>query len=214
MVLKDDYGKQLIEINEEEFIYRRRLRKIFIKRSDIRSILYDNDFFGILTYKGKIYSLGIGSLLFSQRNKLEELRNLLNKENILFNYTKDNNKDRFSITSLIYFIMIFLGGDKDKLVIAFMIILIVILIYQKIYETKVFFNLDKDEFEINRLKRTIRYGKDEVGKINLRKYYNEIYSIEFKKNKKKYEILFKGGPYLIKIYNLSLPTIFNQNIEH
>lgn len=87
MVLKNDYNKVIIQLTNDEFIYKSIFRRVKIKKSDIRSVFYDEGYLGILTYSGRIYSLSLGSLLWSERNKLEDLRKELNKENILFDYT-------------------------------------------------------------------------------------------------------------------------------
>ena len=84
MRLKNEYGSEFILLDEENLIYRRKFRKITIKRNEIRSVFYDENILGILTDSGKIYSLNITHLLFSERKKLEELRLEINKENIIF----------------------------------------------------------------------------------------------------------------------------------
>lgn len=86
MVLVNDYGKVILEVNENEIIYKKLLKKYIIKKCDIRSLYYDETTLGVLCYNGKIYSLNITSLLFSERKKLEELYEKLNKENILFSF--------------------------------------------------------------------------------------------------------------------------------
>lgn len=214
MVLKDDYGKDIIKLNSDEFIYKCGLRKIVIKKSDIRSLFYDNDMLGILTYEGKIHSLSITSLLFSERVKLEELRNELNKENILFNFTKSNPEKFLILISFINILNLSFNNNKHMIFIIIIILVIILFfIYEKLFNTKVLFNIDKDEFEITRLKKTIIYSKYEVDKIQLKKYTNELYLIEFKKNKNKYKILFRENPYLMKIYNVSLSKLFDARIK-
>ena len=213
MVLKSDYGKKLIELSEEEFIYKSGLRKVVIKRDNIRSIFHDNEILGILTYDGKIYSLSLGSLLFSERSKLEELRQELNKEKILFNYTNTNNGAYLMPIWFINIINITPSNYKYIMGIILIIILILLLRYGRLLNTKVLFNIDKEQFEIIRRNKTIKYNKYEVDKLKFKKYNNQMYSIEFSKNKNKYNILFKDNPYLIKIYDVSLQKLFSQNRE-
>ncbi len=84
MKFKDDYGKDILILDEENLIYKNFFRKIVIKRSDIRSVFYDENILGVLSYSGKIYSLNIVHLLFSERKKLEELRLKLSEANLFF----------------------------------------------------------------------------------------------------------------------------------
>jgi hypothetical protein len=206
MVLKNDYGKEFIKVNENEIIYKGILRKCIIKRADIRSVFYDESILGILTYSGKIYSLNINSLLFSERSKLEELRQELSKENILFNYTKYVANNAYS--SLIFFINpIIKNLDKIEVKLIILILIIVFIAY-KVFYINIIFNIDKEEFEIIKRNSTIKYKKYQVDKINLKKYTNDIYMIEFEKDRKKYNLLFRGNPYLMKIYNVSLVKLF------
>lgn len=63
MVLKDDFNKELLIIDEETLIYKTCLRKIKIKRKDIRSIFYSENILAVLNYSGKIYCLIIQELI-------------------------------------------------------------------------------------------------------------------------------------------------------
>ena len=84
MKFKDDYGKDILILDEENLIYKGFLRRKTIKREDIRSVFYDENILGVLSYSGKIYSLNIVHLLFSERKKLEELRLKLSETNLFF----------------------------------------------------------------------------------------------------------------------------------
>lgn len=211
MVLKNENNKVIIELNEDELIYKRFFRRIKIKKSNVRSVFYDESFLGILTYSGKIYSLNISSLLWSENGKLEELRKELNKENILFDYTNVK-----VIRSYFPFYLIFLPMLNVDLEIELKIILLLICIIGILYSKSMprnnntVFNIDKDELEIVRLKRLQKYKRHEIDKIELKRYFDEVTTIEFKKNENKFVIYFKDTPYLIKIYNLSLIKLFKQ----
>lgn len=211
MVLKNENNKVIIELNEDELIYKRFFRRIKIKKSNVRSVFYDESFLGVLTYSGKIYSLNISSLLWSENGKLEELRKELNKENILFDYTNVK-----VIRSYFPFYLIFLPMLNVDLEIELKIILLLICIIGILYiksmprNNSTVFNIDKDELEIVRLKRLQKYKRHEIDKIELKRYFDEVTTIEFKKNENKFVIYFKDTPYLIKIYNLSLIKLFKQ----
>lgn len=213
MRLKDDYGKEFILLDEENLIYRRRFRKITIKRSEIRSAFYDENILGILTYSGKIYSLNIVHLLFSERKKLEELRLELNKENILFDYTNY----RFSVNNLpvlwAWTIMFFVIGNVDKFIYEVFVVLFFIFLRLliKVIIPNVIYNIDSNKIEIIIFKKIIKYKREEIDKINLIKINDNINIIEFKKKRIKYKLYFIKSPYLIKIYNLSLIKLLNNN---
>nr|MDV4152371.1 hypothetical protein [Clostridium sp. AL.422] len=127
MRLKDDYGKEFLLLDEENLIYKRAIKKITIKRDEIRSVFYDESTLGVLTYSGRIYSFRITKLLFSERKKLEELRVELNKENILFDYINY----RFDIINLpvlrIYTLMFFIIGNIDEFIYQLLVVVIFIL---------------------------------------------------------------------------------------
>ncbi|WP_195265201.1 hypothetical protein [Clostridium sp. 1001275B_160808_H3] len=209
MVLINDYKKVIIELTDDDFIYKSFFRKVKIKKSDIRSVFYDEGYLGILTYRGKIYSLSLGSLLWSEKGKLEDLRKELNKENILFDYTNTKVfKEIFPFylisTSIINLI------EKPRFAILIFLIFIIGIIYSRkvtIFENNVF-NIDKDELEVIRRKSILKYKRHEIDKINLKRELNGITTIYFKKNDNKFRLYFKDNPYLIKIYDLSLVKLF------
>ncbi|NLL29780.1 MAG: hypothetical protein GX258_01725 [Clostridiales bacterium] len=210
MVLKNNYGKEFIIVDDKEFIYNGRLRKRTIKKSDIRSVFYDDRILGVLTYRGKVYSFSLKPLLSSERSRLEELRQELAKENILFNYTRATTDEFF-----IYFLLInsiLTNWGRLLIQVLFLVLIIILFICKSHFYTKIVFNIDKDQFEIIRRNSTIKYKKYEIDKINFRKYTNKIYIIEFDKDRKKYNFLFKENPYLIKIYNTSFAKLFNKDI--
>lgn len=210
MVLKDDYGKDILLVDKENLIYKRVFRKVTIKKSDIRSIFYDDVILGVLTYGGKIYSLNIKKLLFSERDKLEDLRVELNRENILFDYT--NYRCSTATLPLCYFflpMLINLGSIINAMILVALIgFALFYIFYKKGLMTNIVFNIDKDEFEVLRGKHTYKYKKHEIDKIKVVRNYN-INIIEFKKNGNKYNINFKETPYFVKIYNNSITKLFN-----
>lgn len=209
MWLKDDYGKELLLLDEENLIYRRKFRKITIKREEIRSVFYDEYILGVLTYSGKVYSLKIVALLFSERKKLEALRLELNKEEILFDYI--NSRGNLSVLFYIcFFSNIFnvISKQKNSIKIVLLIFIIALIIYQKRLVSNCAYNINTNQLEVIKDKNTIKYKKDEIDKINLMKSNNNITIIEFQKNRKKYKLYFKNSPYLIKIYNTSLIKLF------
>ncbi|NLZ34632.1 MAG: hypothetical protein GX889_06950 [Clostridiales bacterium] len=211
MILRNKKGKELIIANDEEFIYKGRSRKRIIKKSDARSMFYDDKVLGILTYAGKIYSFSLRSLLKSERSKLEELRLELNKENLLFNYTKAdiNYALYYPLPYLLGSIMIW-DGFKDLLFLFILIVNLIVIIYNKLSYKKVLFNIDRDEFEIISATNPEKFKRHEAGKIKMKKIYEGIYKIEIKKDRKKLYLLFKDNPYLIKIYNTSLVKLFSK----
>lgn len=210
MFLKDDYGMNIILLDEENLIYKRTLGKITIKRSDIRSVFYDESILGVLTYSGRIYSLNIIKLLYSEREKLEYLREELNRENILFDYI--NHRGSMSTIAFILLIPILINLDSViNQIISVVLIFFVffyIIIYKRRLMTKIVFNIDKKEFEVLRGKHTYKYKKKRIDKIRVIRS-TDLNTIEFKKNGNKYRMFFKETPYLIKIYNLSLAKLFN-----
>lgn len=209
MVLKNDYNKVIIQLTNDEFIYKSFFRWVKIKKSDIRSIFYDEGYLGILTYSRRIYSLSLGSLLWSEKGKLEDLRKELNKENILFDYTNAK-----AMRDFFPYYMFFLPIFNDEKYLKFKIVLFLIFIIGIIYIKRVsifsntVFNIDKDELEIINRKNSIKYKRHEINKIESKKYYDGVTTIEFKKSGNKYSISFKDTPYLIKIYDLSLIKLF------
>ena len=207
MVLKDDYNKDLLTIDEENLIYKKLFKKVKIKKSDIRSIFYGENILGVLTYSGKIYSFSIVKLLYSERYKLENLRKELNKEKVLFNYTSTIYKDYIY---MIFFINLIMNNIRNNWAIVILILLLIIFIFiVKHYSRNVIFNIDKDELEVKIGKNIFKYKRHEIDKINIKKYYQDVNNIEFKKNGNRYIICFKENPYLIKIYNTSLSKLFN-----
>lgn len=209
MRLKDDYGREFILLDEENLIYRRKFKKITINREEIRSVYYDEYILGVLTYSGKVYSLNIVGLLFSERKKLEDLRLELNKEAILFDY--NNSRGNFNVLFYICFylnIFNFISKQKNSIKIVLLIFIIALIIYGKRLLSSCAYNINTNQLEVIKDKNTIKYKKDEIDKINLIKSNENITIIEFQKNRKKYKLYFKNSPYLIKIYNTSLIKLF------
>lgn len=212
MRLKNDYGREFILLDEENLIYKNFFRKIVIKRSDIRSVFYNEEILGILTYSGKIYSLVIRKLLFSERKRLEELRLEVSKENILFDYTNSLNSEMYLLFIVFFNIIniMIIRPNYSIIIKLFLLILIIFLIVliRKLEKT-IIYNIDKEEIEIFTWKTTLKYKKYEIDKIKVMKVNNTINSIVFKKNKNNFKLYFRENPYLIKIYNTSLTKLFN-----
>lgn len=212
MKFKDDYGKDILILDEENLIYKNFFRKIVIKRSDIRSVFYDEEILGILTYSGKIYSLVIRKLLFSERKRLDELRLEVSKENILFDYTNSLNSEMYLLFIVFFNIIniMIIRPNYSIIIKLFLLILIIFLIVliRKLEKT-IIYNIDKEEIEIFTWKTTLKYKKYEIDKIKVMKVNNTINSIVFKKNKNNFKLYFRENPYLIKIYNTSLTKLFN-----
>ncbi|MDU6362596.1 MAG: hypothetical protein E6582_03590 [Clostridium sp.] len=209
MVLKNDYNKVIIQLTNDEFIYKSFFRRVKIKKSDIRSVFYDDGYLGILAYSGRIYSLSLGPLLWSERNKLEDLRKELNKENILFDYTISRAMGKIFPYYIIFIPMSNMIKDiRISIIILSIYIIGVIYIKRISIFSNTVFNIDKDELEIINRRNSLKYKRHEIDKIELKRYYDGITTIEFKKNENKHSISFKDTPYLIKIYDLSLVKLF------
>lgn len=209
MILNDNHERILIILDEENLIYKGTFRKTTIKREEIRSVFYDEELLGVLTYSGKIYSLKIDKLSVSDKEKLEQLRLVLNKENILFDYTNR----MISIVSLplfVFFMPISISFIISSRIIVSVLLISIFIFYinvlKKVMPNNVY-NTNSDEVEILRGKHTFRYKKQEIDKIKLIRGHN-LNTIEFKKNGNKYVMYFKESKYLTKIYNLSLGEIF------
>lgn len=91
----------------------------------------------------------------------------------------------------------------------FVFMVLITYIYSTYLINNVVFNIDKDEFEIFRGKNIFKYKRHEIDKINIKKYYQGINNIEFKKNGNRYTMFFKENHHLIKIYDISLLKLFN-----
>lgn len=213
MVLKDDYNKDLFTVDKENLIYKSFLRRVKIKKSDIRSVFYGENILGVLTYSGNIYSFNIVKLLYSERDKLENLRNELSKENILFDYTNVSYNNYIFIIIFINPIINLISNDNKtgiliKLIIV-MILFSLIVFLIKYYKETVIFNIDKDELEVKRGKRNFKYKRCEFDKIKLVGGNSKFTILQFEKNRKKYRLNFEDTPYLIKNYNVSLNKLFN-----
>lgn len=205
MVLKDDYNKDLLIIDEENLIYKSFFRKVKIKRREIRSIFYNENKIGILLYNGKIYSFSILKLLHSEKFKLEILREELNKENILFDYTGAT-KDEFTF----YWIMFFWLINSLRSIWVIIIAVIILVYINKNYRKVIIYNIDKEELEVIFRKKISLYKKCDLDKIEIIKPYIKCTVIKFFKDRKRYKLYFEDTPYLIKNYNISLNKFFNR----
>lgn len=209
MILNDNNERILIILDEENLIYKGTFRKTTIKREEIRSVFYDEELLGVLTYSGKIYSLKIDKLSVSDKEKLEQLRLVINKENILFDYTNR----MIAIVSLplfVFFMPISISFIISSRIIVAVLLISIFIFYinvlKKVMPNNVY-NINSDEVEILRGKHTFKYKKKEIDKIKLIRGHN-LNTIEFKKNGNKYVMYFKESKYLTKIYNLSLGELF------
>lgn len=211
MVLKSDYGKIILEVNDSNVIYKKLFKKYVIKKSDIRSIFYDESVLGMLTYSGRVYSISINSILWSERSKLDELRKELNKESILFNYSKITNQGlSFFIWWIPYTIINIMKLRLEIMLLVMVFILFIIAYFYRISNrNNIIYNIDTNELEVIRKNNIVKYKKREIDEIKVRKQSTYVTDIQFIKNKKKYDIYFKESPYLIKIYGISLVKLFN-----
>lgn len=211
MRIKNDYGKDILILDEENLIFKHFFGEKIIKREDIRSVSYDENTLGILNYNGKVYSINITSVLFSERKMIEELRLQINKENILFNYIRSMNYESSLPITLMYIIMLFNLNFIDNEIYSILLIafFITFIILTKKIRPRVIYNIDKEEVEIFTWKTTLKYKKYEIDKIKVMKVNENLNSIVFKKNKNNFKLYFRENPYLIKIYNTSLTKLFN-----
>ncbi|MDY6227768.1 MAG: hypothetical protein SPH93_08905 [Clostridium sp.] len=203
----------MLILDEKKLIYTKYLKRKTIKKEEIRSVFYDENILGILTYSGKIYSFNISRLLSTQRKRLEDLRVELNKENILFNYTNFIENSMYLLLFIGYFniINIFIIQSNYSIIIKIFLVITIIfsfVLIKNLEETTIY-NIDKEEVEIFTWKTTLKYKKYEIDKIKVMKVNNTINSIVFKKNKNNFKLYFRENPYLIKIYNTSLTKLFN-----
>lgn len=207
MELISDNKKKLLTIEDDKLIYHRLFKNIIINRSEIRSVFYDEDTLGVLTYSGKIYSLRIGKLLYSERIKLEKVRELLSKEDILFTYV---NKNEVSFIYILLFFNIIPRSLKEIWIfLAAIILIITVNIKFKYYTNTIIFNISANELEVIGRKRTLKYKREEIDKIQIIKTDMQHKTIIFKKNNKKYNIKILDTPYLIKNLNISLTKLFD-----
>ncbi|WP_294187360.1 hypothetical protein [uncultured Clostridium sp.] len=213
MIIKNDYGKDMLILDEENLIFKHFFGEKIIKREDIRSVFYDENTLGILNYNGKVYSLVIRKLLFSERKRLEELRLEVSKENILFDYTNSIKKSMYPLLFIGYFNIINMTIIRPNYSIIIKLFLVITIIFSFVLirnlEKTNIYNIDKEEVEIFTWKTTLKYKKYEIDKIKVMKVNNTINSIVFKKNKNNFKLYFRENPYLIKIYNTSLTKLFN-----
>ena len=142
---------------------------------------------------------------------IEELRLQINKENILFNYIRSMNYESSLPITLMYIIMLFNLNFIDNeiysiLLIAFFIIFIIL---TKKITPRVIYNIDTNEIEVFKWRKNLKYKREELDKIKLKKISEYASVVEFINNKKKYKLYFMGNSQLTKIYNTSLNELFN-----
>lgn len=211
MRIKNDYGKDMLILDEENLIFKHFFGKKIIKREDIRSVFYDENTLGILNYNGKVYSINITSVLFSERKMIEELRLQINKENILFNYIRSMNYESSLPITLMYIIMLFNLNFIDNEIYSILLIVffIIFIILTKKIRPRVIYNIDTNEVEVFKWRKNLKYKREELDKIKLKKISEYASVVEFINNKKKYKLYFMGNSQLTKIYNTSLNELFN-----
>ncbi|GAA0083889.1 hypothetical protein UT300007_03280 [Clostridium sp. CTA-7] len=195
MVLLSDYGRVILEVNEEEIIYKKRV----IKKCDIRSLYYDENILAILCYNGKVHSLNMNSLLFSERKKLEYLYSELNKENMLFNIDK-----RYIGNTGLYWLLFFIPRYSNSYICLTWIIILSVLICTYIIEKKkyvgTFYNLDKEEFEVLKNDKVIKIKRKDVEYIKIKEInLGSIVEIVYKKSK--YKMFIRENVDCKKLYN-------------
>lgn len=211
MIIKNDYGKDMLILDEENLIFKHFFGEKIIKREDIRSVFYDENTLGILNYNGKVYSINITAVLFSERKMIEELRLQINKENILFNYIRSMNYESSLPITLMYIIMLFNLNfiDNEIYSILFIAFFIIFIILTKKIRPRVIYNIDTNEVEVFKWRKNLKYKREELDKIKLKKISEYASVVEFINNKKKYKLYFMGNSQLTKIYNTSLNELFN-----
>ncbi len=201
MVLLSDYGRVILEVNEEEIIYKKLFKKYIIKKCDIRSIYYDELTLAILSYDGKVYSLNITNLLFSERKKLEKLHSELNKENILFNFDK-----KYIANSGLYWLLIFIPRYHNLTWIIILAVLICIYTIEKNKYIGTFYNLDKEEFEVLKNNKVIKIKRKDIEDVKIKKS-NWDNVVEIVYEKRKYKIFIRENINYKKLYNKKALTI-------
>lgn len=199
MELISDYGKTILAVNEEEITYKKLFKKCVIKKCDIRSMYYDEITLVILCYSGKIHSINITNLLFSERKKLEHLYSELNKENMLFNIDKS-----YIRNTRLYWLVFFIPRYSNSYICLTLIIILSVLICTYTIEKKkyigTFYNLDKEEFEVLKNKQVIKIKRKDVEDIKIKEInWGSIVEIVYKKNK--YKIFIRENIDCKKLYN-------------
>uniref|UniRef100_UPI0025DAF4D1 hypothetical protein n=1 Tax=uncultured Clostridium sp. TaxID=59620 RepID=UPI0025DAF4D1 len=164
MRIKNDYGKDMLILDEENLIFKHFFGKKIIKREDIRSVFYDENTLGILNYNGKVYSINITAVLFSERKMIEELRLQINKENILFNYIRSMNYESSLPITLMYIIMLFNLNfiDNEIYSILFIAFFIIFIILTKKIRPRVIYNIDTNEVEVFKWRKKLKYKREEL----------------------------------------------------
>ena len=142
---------------------------------------------------------------------IEELRLQINKENILFNYIRSMNYESSLPITLMYIIMLFNLNFIDNEIYSILLIafFITFIILTKKIRPRVIYNIDTNEVEVFKWRKNLKYKREELDKIKLKKISEYASVVEFINNKKKYKLYFMGNSQLIKIYNTSLNELFN-----
>lgn len=142
---------------------------------------------------------------------IEELRLQINKENILFNYIRSMNYESSLPITLMYIIMLFNLNfiDNEIYSILFIAFFIIFIILTKKIRPRVIYNIDTNEVEVFKWRKKLKYKREELDKIKLKKISEYASVVEFINNKKKYKLYFMGNSQLTKIYNTSLNELFN-----
>ena len=90
MIIKSDYDKIILELNDEELILYKFFKRTHIRISNIRSAYYRGNLLYILTNDNKYYYKNLSTMKLSQLNNLEVLVNELNKDKFIFFFPNGN----------------------------------------------------------------------------------------------------------------------------
>ncbi|GAB6168111.1 hypothetical protein JCM1393_05710 [Clostridium carnis] len=199
MVLHSDYKRIILELTEEELILHRFFFKTKIKIENIRSAYVSENQLSILCNNNKIYIISIANLLWSDREKLFVIINKITKENILFpsNFMSNWFWIVIFFNSIFTTIRNLFNSNKYLYLNILLIISFIVIIYLFIKDSSnlknLFYNLDKDGFEVIRKKDKeilfINRSDIEITNKNLSENYPyHLFKLNFKANNKHYSV--------------------------
>lgn len=130
MIIKSDYDKILLELDDEELIIHKFFKRTHIRRSNIRSAYYKDNFLYILTNDNKYYYKNLATMKFSQLNNLEVIVNEINKDKFIFFFPNGNTVSLiFCIPMYINIIMNNIFNSDETLAYPILMILSLILVF-------------------------------------------------------------------------------------